>query len=305
MNRGFLKWIIALVMIVLTIQGMAFAQGLFARKEQIIFSGDPIDPEVMKLAAWGGGWCEESPQNAYGGSRSIKITPKDLYSGGRIDFLKPVDLKSFNEPDAYLQLMTKFWGVQEGYDALTTGLGAVGSTDMYGGVYQARQVRRVRIVLFFEGGKSVEAQVNLAGFKLQEDGWMAVAFPLATLKSEADLTDYRLERMVVAGDGSEAFNIGEIATIRDSTPIVPDGGESKEVARNYPISFQGFCRAGAAAVKYSWDFNDLNGIQEEAVGDLVYHKFTAAGNWVVTLTVSDIFGIKKPASTTIKVKVNE
>lgn len=306
MNRAFLKWTLALTIIILTIQAGAFAQGVFARKEHVIYSGDPVDPVFMKLGAWGGGRCEESNQNAYGGSRSIKVTPKDLYAGGRIDFLKSESLtQSFNQADAYLQIMTKFWGVQAGYDALTSGLGAVGSTDMYGGVYQGRQVRRVRIVLFFQGGQSVEAQVDLAGFRLQDDGWMAVSFPLAALKSKLNLTEYRLERMVISGDGSEAFHIGEIATVRDATPITADGGESKEVARNYPIAFQGFCRAGAAAVKYSWDFNNSDGIQEEAVGDLVYHKFTRAGDFVVTMTVSDVSAVKSPVSTTINVKVNE
>lgn len=306
MNRAFLRWIMAVAIIVMAIQSMAFAQGLFARKEQVIFSGDPIDPDVMRLAAWGGGWCEESPQNTYGGSRSIKVSPLDLYSGGRIDFVKPMDLtQSFNLSDAYLQVVSKFTGAQAGYDALTTGMGAIGSTDMYGGVYKARQVRRLRVMLVFEGGKSIESQVDLASFRLQDDGWMIVSFPLAYLKSKLDLTDYRLERMVISGDGSEPFHVGEISITRDSTPITPDAGESKEVSRNYPIAFQGFCRAGATAVKYSWDFNDLNGIQEEAVGDLVYHKFTAPGNWVVTMTASDVFGIKKSAKSTIKAKVNE
>ena len=306
MNKTFLRWILAAAIIIVAIQAGAFAQGLFARKEQVIYAGDPVDPEVMRLGAWGGGWCEESNQNSYGGSRSIKVTPKDLYSGGRIDFLKPVDLnKSFGEDDAYLQLMTKFWGVQAGYDALTVGLGAEGSTDMYGGVYRSRQVRRVRLAFFFEGGQIIESQVDLAGFKLQEDGWMAVSIPVATLKSKLNLSDYKLERLVISGDGSEAFHIGEMATVRDATPITPDGGESKEVARNYPIAFQGFCRAGASAVKYSWDFNNSDGIQEEAVRDLVYHRFTKAGDFVVTMTVSDVFGIKKPVSATINVKVNE
>ncbi|HET6454360.1 MAG TPA: PKD domain-containing protein [Armatimonadota bacterium] len=306
MNRAFIKWMLALAVVILIIQTGAFAQGVFARKEQIVYSGDPIDPDAMKLGAWGGGSCEESSQNAYGGSRSIKVTPKDLYSGGRIDFLKPLDLsKSFAEDDGYMQIITKFWGAQVGYDALTVGLGAAGSTDMYGGVYQSRQVRRVRVVLFFEGGQSTEVQMDLSGFKLQEDGWMVVSFPLAALKSKLGLPDYKLERLAIAGDGSEAFHVGEIATIRDSTPIIPGGGESKEVARNYPIAFQAFCRAGATPVKYSWDFDNTDGIQEQATGDLAYHTFTKAGNFQVTLTVSDVFGIKKPATATVEVKVNE
>ena len=302
--------VLALVVMVLATEAIttcAYAQDVFARREQVIYDGDPMDQANIKLGSWGSGICGESTLNTYAGSRSIRITPKDLYAGGRIDFLKPVDLtRSFNEPDVYLQLVTKFWGVQAEQDWWAVGLGAPGSTDMYGGVSKpGRQVRSVRIVLFLEEGPVVECQADLSGYKLREGSWMNVSFPVAALKGKLDLPAYRLKRLVVTGDGSEPFHIGEIRTVRDTTPIRADAAEAKEVARNYSIAFQGFAESGASAVKYSWDFDKEDGIQGEAVGDLVYHRFTKAGDYVVTLTVSDVFGLKKPGTTTINVRVNE
>jgi len=285
----------------------ALAQGLFARREQVIYEGNPVNQATIRLGNWGSGTCKESTQNTYSGSRSIEITPRGLFAGGRIDFANPVDLtNSFNNPDAYLQFVTRFRGVQSEYDDWAVGLGGPGATDMYAGVPRtARPVRRIRVMLEFEGGPAVERQVDVSAFRLSDDGWMNVSLPLAVFKSELSLPEYELKRLVITGDGMDPFHIGEIRTIRDTTPLQANAGQDKEVARNYLIGFQGVCESGATAVKYSWDFDQSDGIQEQAVGDLVYHRFSKAGNFTVTLTVSDLFGLKQPATSTIKVKVNE
>ena len=287
--------------------GSALAQNLFAEEGQSVYSGQPAAASGVTLGAWGSGSCKESALNTYAGSYSLEITPKDLYAGGRIDFMAPVDItSSFNDPTSYLQLVTRFGGAQAGYDAFGMNISAVGSTDIYGGTARAgKQVRKVRIVLYLEDGSVVESQVDVASFKLSEDGWMKLSFPLAVLKGKLELPAYKVKRLVITGDGSEPFYIGEIKTVRDNTPLEANAGEEMEVARLYANVFHGFAQTGASAVKYTWDFNAVDGVQEESVGDLIYHRFSQAGSFVVTLTVSDVFGLKKPSTSTISVKVNE
>jgi len=295
----------AILMITCLVVGSASAQSVFARREQVIYEGDPLDPSTIKLGSWGNGMAEESSQNAFIGSRSLKITPKDLYAGGRIDYLVPLDLTpSFKADDIYLQFVTLFAGMQTQTDQFA--FTSQSATDIYGQSYTiGRQVRRVRLVVFLENGPTVECLTDVASYRLSDDGWMVVSYPIAALKGKTDLAQYRVKRLVITGDGNEAFHIGEIRTMRDTTPLSADAGSDKEVSKNYSIAFQGTATAGASAVKYSWDFDKSNGVQEEAVSDLVYHRFTKAGDYEATLTVTDAFGIKKPATATIKVKVNE
>lgn len=279
------------------------AQGVFSGEGITIYSGNTAG---ITLGSWGGGICKESTKNAYGGDKSIEITSKGLYQGGRLDFSKPVDLTSqFARDDAYLELVTKFRGTQETYDAWAMDVAAPSATDMYGGTATpGKQVKRIQIMLFLEGGQILESQVDISAYRLNEDGWMSVAFPLKYLKRDLNLPAYKLKRIVVTGDGSEPFYIGEIRTTVDSTPLTADAGEEKEIGKNYNVLFRGTSRS-ITGLKYSWDFDNSNGIQEEAVGDVVYHRFTRAGVYTVTLTVSDIFGLKKPATSTVKVTVNE
>lgn len=285
----------------------ASAQSLFARREQVIYEGNPLDTKVMWLGSWGSGWIEESTLNTYIGNRSLKVTPRDLYTGGRIDFVTLLDMTpAFKAPDIYFQVVTKFWGAQTGADELSVALGTPGSTDLYGGTYTpGKQVRKMRLVFFLEDGTAMECQSDVSSYRVGEDGWLVMSFPMAAIKGKTDLPQYKVKRLVITGDGTEPFHIGEIRTMRDSTPITADAGGDQEVSKNYSIAFQGYAQAGASAAKYSWDFDKLNGIQEEAVGDLVYHRFTKAGNYIVTLTVSDVFGLKNPSVAAINVKVNE
>jgi len=285
----------------------AVAQDILLQDAQIIYSGAPAEQANVKLGSWGNGVCEESNKNTYGGTRSVKITPRGLYEGGRLDFPTPVDLtKQFNDRNAYLQLVALFGGVQTGYDSWAVGLAAPGATDMYGGTTpKGKLVRRVQVMLYFEARQAVECQVDLASYKLAEDGWMTVSIPFAYLKEKLSLPEYKLSRLVCTGDGTEPFYVGEIRAVRDTTPLRADAGEEKEVAKNYQIVFHAMAGTGASAVRYSWDFDKTDGLQSEATGELIYHVFRRPGTFLVTLTVSDVFGLKEPAGSTIKVKVNE
>ncbi len=68
------------------------------------------------------------------------------------------------------------------------------------------------------------------------------------------------------------------------------------------LSASGF--GGSSILRFTWDFDDKDGIQVDAEGQSVKHKFRKAGNFVVTMTVSDYYGLKPSYSSTVKVTVN-
>jgi hypothetical protein len=65
---------------------------------------------------------------------------------------------------------------------------------------------------------------------------------------------------------------------------------------------------GISPLQYSWDFDNSDGLQEDATGQRVVHVFRkespTLGNsdpkpYIVTLTVSDVSGAKKPERRTV------
>ena len=274
-------------------------------QELLIYNGQPSAQAQITLGSWGAGTCEEAAYNTYSGSRSLRIASRGMYEGARMDFGNPPDLTSyFGNPNAYIQFVGEFWGTQDmSYDPLTYGL-APRPADIYGmPTRPGKTVRKVRVMMQLEGGRFLECQCDLAAYKIGDDGWMAVSLPLAAFKGSLSLPEYKLKRLVIAGDGTEPFHIGEIRVVTDTKAITAYVDDQNVAAYDY-VPFRAICQGGAAPMEYSWDFDDKDGIQEDAVGEMVYHPYREPGEYVVTLTASDVFGVKKPATATAKVVVN-
>ncbi len=313
----------------------AYAQDVFGQKDGIVLYGgsSTVRPNV-KLASWGGGKCKETNKNTLNGTTAIELTAKGLYQGGSIDLETPVDVTNeFKDPNAYLQLMVRLTGStasttakrtnafggfpmpgaqrskQVGMPAMPGMAGIPGMTGMHGmpgaSSTSTNSVQRIQIVIVLDNGASTEGQIDLAGIMPSANGWLPVSFPTSKLKGNLDLPAYKIKRILVAGDSADPFWIGEIQTVSDTDALKPDAGSNKEVARNDNVSFTGSCESGVSAVKYAWDFDSSDGVQEDALGYTAYHQFKKAGTYTATLTVTDFFGIKKPATSTITVKVNE
>lgn len=186
------------------------------------------------------------------------------------------------------------------------GIPGIGGRPGIGGYSATQQVpERLRVALFFADGQSAEAQINLLGLPMQSDGWMTVAVPFAAFKGKPNPNGYKLSRMVVGASGVDKFYIGDIVSSVDSTPLQPSAGEDREIARYDTVTFEATCDSGLTATDLSWDFDDSDGIQEEAVGRVISHQFRKSGEFKVTLTATDPFGVKQMAKNVINVKVNQ
>ncbi|RYG27897.1 PKD domain-containing protein, partial [bacterium] len=108
--------------------------------------------------------------------------------------------------------------------------------------------------------------------------------------------------------------VGEVKVVNDATPIrgeisarLRNGSVRKQglnLANGDEVDFVGSGMGGSSVLKYTWDFNEADGIDADAEGQVVKRKFRKAGTYTVTLTVSDYFGLKEPYKTTLKVTVN-
>jgi PKD repeat protein len=92
-----------------------------------------------------------------------------------------------------------------------------------------------------------------------------------------------------------------VTRVSDNPPVA-EAGPDKTVTTGEIVTFKG----GASTddngiVSYSWDFDDSDGITSEATGVAVNKTYTTAGNYTVTLTVTDTIGQK--SSDTLKVLV--
>ena len=135
--------------------------------------------------------------------------------------------------------------------------------------------------------------------------WVDVGVPLAALHFAAGAASSPLQSITLGGNNYAVFYVGQIKITQDQTPITCFAGDTLTAAPGEPVTLHGTAGGGASALKYSWDFDASDGITEQAVGQTVTTVYYKPQDYKATLTVSDIDGLKKPATSTVTIHVQQ
>ena len=197
--------------------------------------------------------------------------------------------------------------------------GAFGSLGGYGGKGQGGQVQtqknrtleNLRMVLVTTGGKNIEVMLPLANAS-DDNQWKVLSIPLAVIPNLTS-GDAEIQEMRFFGDAPATLNIGSIGVNEDAAQITLSTINDKTVQRLAKYQYVATATAGITPLVYTWDWDASDGIQEETIGRNVTHIFRKASvdetdvrkskDFVVTVTVSDLYHLKAPAKTTFKVHV--
>jgi len=143
-------------------------------------------------------------------------------------------------------------------------------------------------------------------FEDPDTAWLSIGIPLSLLKFTKGQSNSPLASITIGGDGPSTFYIGQINLVDDSSPIICSAGPTQDVASGDDVTLTARAQGGASMLTYSWDFDASDGIIAEADGATATHSYSKGNkDYTVTLTVSDLDGIKKPCTSTVKIKVEE
>lgn len=167
-------------------------------------------------------------------------------------------------------------------------------------------LKNLRVIITTTDNKRSEAYVPLNKNAKDERGWSSVAIPLQAI-SGFDRTNKQIKEIAIAGDATATFYIGDVRIVKDTTAIRGEitGGQNYNIGLGESLQFNAYGEGGSTILRYSWDFDDSDGTNQiDAEGATVKRKFRKAGTYKVTLTVSDLYGLKQPYTTSVKVTVN-
>jgi len=160
----------------------------------------------------------------------------------------------------------------------------------------------IRMIVTTTDGLKSEAYIPLTTSSNPQPGWKQVAIPLKAIMG-FDRTNKVVKDLAFSGDSVASFYLGDIKVISDTTPITGEARIDRDnLALGDEALLTGYGYAGASVLKYEWDF-DSDG-KVDATGQFIKHKFRTPGDFTITLTVSDMYGLKPPYKTQIKVHVN-
>lgn len=316
-----------LILSTLALAGMASAQFIYAPVRSIKDQG-------ISVRGWGSGTISETDELAYEGSYSIRVSTRNFFQGGILAFANPVDLAgAYANKNNLLRILIRVadsgltlggpggGGPGAGRTGGPGGLsgagpgggGGRGGADVGGGPGGGgtssspapdTTLRNVRLILTTSDGKKSEVYVPVSTSGSGDRGWRSVAVPLQAISGFAD-SNKAVKEVALSGDAVTTFYVGNLQTINDSTPITGDTNiRTLNLALGDEVELIGRGFGGSSILKYSWDFDDKDGIQSDAEGQVVKRKFRKPGQYKITLTISDHFGLKAPYTTTIQASVN-
>jgi hypothetical protein len=295
-----------------------------AMADTVLYSGQPIASTGITLTSWGGGKIEEARDVSLAGGAALKLLTTNLFQGGLISFANPIDLSSAGSSKENV-LAIGVWiassssapagggGGGGGIGPSPAGGGGKGGGVSVGGGFEsgppqgggdsartAPVMTKVRMVIKTSDGKLSEAIIPVSG----SGKWIRTGIPVAMIPGFSK-TNKMVSAIAVSGDAPAYFYVGEIRVLADQTPI--QGylltGE-QNLGRGTEITLSGAAESGFCPVEFVWDFNDKDGLQDDSIGQTVSHKFRIPGEFNVTLTIRDLYGVKKPWRGTVKVVVN-
>lgn len=296
-----------------------------------LYSGDP---GTVTLGGWGSGRAEANTETVLVGAESIRVTTQGLYQGALLTFPRPIDLApALANRDTYLRMQVRFApgaASQEIFDPET------GETRRAA----ASPFDRMRFLLTMADGSRHELirPVTVQGAD-DPEAWVNIAFPIAAIfqKPVAAATGgsappasgqpaegsaapaaappapaasalptgegAQLSQLAIFGDRYQQFFIGEMSVITEDTDITVDPLDEQVGFVNSALVFTGVAEAGVSTLRYEWDLDGDKKTDRE--GRTIQHFWRRPGKYTVTLTVSDVDGLKKPASTSVTIDVAE
>jgi len=162
----------------------------------------------------------------------------------------------------------------------------------YGYQPPAEPVDNIRIVLVTDRGQLDSGALELDPNTVAEEEWIRVARVLSDCKGAQQLEGAKLLRVVLCGNREGNFYVANLRIVQEDKPLVAqiEGEQRRRASLQQQATFNAAPQMEGVEAKYIWDFDDLDGLSEDAYGQQVSCQFPEAGYYVVTLTVTDKAG---------------
>ena len=157
----------------------------------------------------------------------------------------------------------------------------------------------------FTDSSNHDYHLKSASGRWSENGWITDDATSPLIDAGHTTSDYSNE----PSPNGNRINIGRYGNTAEASMSVSDqptasAGPDQTVTTDDTVTLDGSAFTDDIGIEsYVWDFDDSNGLQQDATGAAVQHTYNTAGTYTATLTVSDVDG--NADSDTVAIIVNE
>jgi len=167
------------------------------------------------------------------------------------------------------------------------------------------KIEHLRVLIVTDKGAIDSGAIELADYAELVEDWKQIVVPLDRFAGQADLEGAEIRHLALFGDVEETFWVGEIGMGYETQPLVADAGENIVTKVETITQFEAAPQPEGVTANYVWDFDALDGIQEDGFGRETSWTFLTPGYYTVTLTVRDPNGQRVERTDQVQVKVEE
>jgi len=200
------------------------------------------------------------------------------------------------------------YGYGYGEEGYPPGYGEQGYGYGYGAaaLYTAappKNIENVQVLLVGDTGTIATPATKVSQDLKDSKGWVRLDIPFSEMSWAGDTGMTQIKRIAITGDADFYFFVGAIQLIQEDQPLAAEitGPQGAKVGEE--VSLRAKAQQAGIEGRYAWDYDDLNGITEDDLGETVTHKFTEAGYYTITLTVTDPTTNKVPRRATHSLRV--
>ncbi len=167
------------------------------------------------------------------------------------------------------------------------------------------KISELRALVVSDQGMVDSGPLPLERYVEVVEDWVEVVAPFSAFGDTGVMRGGQLQRIALFGDVKETFWVGELSIGYEQQPLIADAGENIVTKVNRETPFKAAPQPEGVKATYAWDFDALDGIQEEGFGAETTWTFLTPGYYEVTLIVRDPDGRRVERSDRIHVKVEE
>jgi len=165
------------------------------------------------------------------------------------------------------------------------------------------KISQLRALIVADQGMVDSGPIALDRYAEVVEDWVEVVVPLSAFGNTSAMRGGQIQHIALFGDVEETFWVGDLTIGYEQQPLVADAVENIVTKVNRDTEFKAAPQPVGVKATYVWDFDDLDGIQEEGFGAQTTWTFLTAGYYDVTLTVRDPDGKRVERTDRVHVKV--
>ena len=174
------------------------------------------------------------------------------------------------------------------------------------GAQQGRPMQNLRVVMLTTNGGTLEFLLPVM-YSHGSDAWRQFNIPVSAIPG-IKAEDAQIKEIRLFADEPTTMWLSGIRTITDTVPLAVAALENQSaLPKNSNYRYTAKVTGGASAIRVTWDFDETDGLQEDRTGPSVtyaYHKPTDKNpDYIVTVTATDVYGIKPPAQRKFRIHV--